>query len=141
MTSGISLREDGGVPSDRGGRYLQSLQRQAADAYRHCQFLGDRMRPLAGWIGAGDMELWGKAHLLRRFFEDVEEHYQRVVRAAEQPPPEDRRARRSQRRELRTTVDEMRRKVDELDRLVLGLEVEHSLQVRARGQRPPEADS
>lgn len=127
--------------SHRGGRYLQSLQRQAAHAHSHCQFLADRMRLLAGWMGAGDMGLWERAQHLRRFFEDVEEHYQRVARAAERPPPDDRGARRSQRRELRVIVDEMCRKVDELDRMVLGLEVEHRLQAGASGQHPPEADS
>ncbi|AZM47370.1 hypothetical protein DMB38_17630 [Streptomyces sp. WAC 06738] len=98
------------------------------------------MRPLAGWIGAGDTGLRERAQRLQRFFEDVEEHYQRVVQAAEQPPPDDRRARRSQRRELQATVGEMRRKVDELDRMVLGLEVEHGLQARASGHHRPEAD-
>lgn len=37
------------------------------------------------------------------------------------------------------TVDEMRRKVDELDRMVLGLEVEHSREAGSSGQHPPEA--
>ncbi len=99
------------------------------------------MRLLAGWIGAGDTGLWERAQRLRRSFEDVEEYYQRVARAAERPPPDDRHARRSQRRELHTLVDEMCRKVDELDRMVLGLEVEHRLQAGASGQHPPAADS
>jgi hypothetical protein len=57
MTSDSPLREDGHVSSDRDGRYLQALQRQAAHAHSHCQFLADRMRLLAGGIGAGDMGL------------------------------------------------------------------------------------
>ncbi|GAA2248422.1 hypothetical protein GCM10010415_03640 [Streptomyces atrovirens] len=99
------------------------------------------MRLLSRGIGAGDRGLWERAQRLRRLFEDVEEHYQRVARAAERPPPDDRSARRSQRRELRATVDEMRRKIDDLDRLVLELEVEHSRRAGASGRHQPEADS